>query len=274
MSIAAPTDSHDLAGAPPRDRWTAFWRLFLAESIGTALLLLGGLSVVIFMFGTGSPMVGLLPSVVLRQVITGFLFGCSGALIALSWVGKESGAHINPVVTLGFWMMRKLEARVAAGYVVAQFAGAALGALPLLLWGAMGRSVDFGATIPGAGYSTRDAIVGEAVTTFALVALLCVFLAFQRLRRFTPAMIPVLYAIMVPLEAAISGTSTNPARTFGPALISGRWDAWWVYCVGPVVGAVAAILVCSFIARRIEVAKLYHFESDRRRLLHRMAGRA
>ena len=247
-------------------------RLFLSEAIGTALLLLGGLSVVIVMFGNGSPMVRLLPSETLRQTITGFLFGCTGGSIALSWVGKESGAHINPIVTLGFWMMRKLEARVAAGYVAAQLIGAAAGSLPLLLWGSLGRSVDFGATIPGVGYSTRAAMIGEAATTFALITTLCVFLAFRRLRRFTPFTMPILYAIMVPLEAAVSGTSTNPARSFGPALISGRWDAWWIYWEGPLLGGIAAIVVCSLLARRIGVAKLYHFEGDRRRLLHRMAA--
>jgi aquaporin Z len=76
----------------------------------------------------------------------------------------------------------------------------------------------------------------------------------------------------VPLEAPISGTSTNPARTFGPALISGRWEGWWIYWVGPLIGTLAAIAVCGSLARRIEVAKLYHFESDRRRLFHRMAA--
>lgn len=247
-------------------------QLYLSEAAGTALLVLGGLSVVIFMFGAGSPMERLLPSVDLRRTITGFLFGCIGGSIALSQVGKVSGAHINPAVTLGFWLMQKLDARTALGYVCAQLAGAALGSLPLLVWGAMGRSVDFGATVPGDGYTTTDALLGEIVTTFALVAGLCIFIGFRELRRFTPFLMPPLYAVMVPLEAALSGTSTNPARTFGPALISGRWDGWWIYWVGPIAGMVAAIVVCSSLARRIEVAKLYHFESDRRRIFHRMAG--
>jgi aquaporin Z len=69
------------------------WRLFLSELIGTALLLLVGLSIVILMFGTGSPMPQLIPNEKLRQVITGFLFGSTGAAIALSAIGKESGAH-------------------------------------------------------------------------------------------------------------------------------------------------------------------------------------
>jgi aquaporin Z len=248
-------------------------QLYLSEAAGTALLVLGGLSVVIFMFGTGSPMERLLPNVVVRRTITGFLFGCVGGSIALSQVGKVSGAHINPAVTLGFWLMQKLDARTAIGYVCAQLAGAALGALPLLAWGAMGRSVDFGATIPGEGYMTMDALLGEVVTTFALVTGLCIFIGFRHLRRFTPFLMPPLYAVMVPLETALSGTSTNPARTFGPALISGRWDGWWIYWVGPLAGTLAAIVVCSALARRIEVAKLYHFESDRRRIFHQMARR-
>jgi aquaporin Z len=258
--------------AQVRDSWRSFWRLFLSEAIGTALLLLIGLSLVIVMFGAGSPMAHLLPSEKLRQVITGFLFGSTGGLIAVSALGKESGAHLNPVVTLAFWLMHKLDARVAVGYAIAQLVGASVGVLPLLLWGAMGRSIGFGATTPGSGYSMTDAVIGEAVTTFALVAGLCVFIAFRHLRPFTPAMIPFLYAVMVPLEASISGTSTNPARTFGPALISGQWMGWWVYWVGPLIGSVVAILVCSSLARRIEVAKLYYFENDRRRLFHRMAG--
>jgi aquaporin Z len=252
--------------------WSVRRRLFVSEMTGTALLVLGGLSVVIFMFGDGSPMARLLPNEYLRMAVTAFLFGVIGSSIAVSRIGKESGAHINPAVTLGFWLMRKLDARAATGYVIAQLLGAALGALPLLAWASMGKSVAFGATIPGKGYSTQAVVMGEAITTFGLIATLCVFLGIRRLRRYTPFVIPFLYAVMVPLEAHISGTSTNPARTFGPALISGRWDGWWIYWVGPVLGTLAAILAFSSIAGRIEVAKLYHFESDRRRLFHRMAG--
>ena len=252
--------------------WRVRWRLFFSELIGTALLVFGGLSVVIFMGGDGSPMPRLLPNEPLRMALTAFLFGVIGSTIAVSWIGKESGAHINPAVTVAFWMMRKLDFRAAIGYIVAQLLGACIGALPLLAWGSMGGSVLFGATIPGQGYSTAVVLMGEVLTTFGLIATLFVFLGFRRLRRFTPFMIPILYAVMVPLEAHISGTSTNPARTLGPALISGRWDGWWIYWLGPMVGMLIAVIACSSLARRIEVAKLYHFESDRRRLFHRMAG--
>jgi len=70
----------------------------------------------------------------------------------------------------------------------------------------------------------------------------------------------------------LSGTSTNPARSLGPAVISGEWQGWWIYWAGPLIGMFAAVLVFSFLAKRIEVAKLYHFESGHRQLFRTMSG--
>jgi aquaporin Z len=138
-------------------------KFFISEFFGTALLLLGGLSIVIFMFGSGSPMTQLIPDVKLRQVITGFLFGSIGASIALSPIGKISGAHINPAVTMVFWLFRKIEGRLAITYILAQLTGAIIGCLPLLVWSRMGRSVAFGATLPGQGFSTQTVFLGEVI---------------------------------------------------------------------------------------------------------------
>jgi len=237
-------------------------KFFISEFFGTALLLLVGLSIVIFMFGSGSPMATLIPNVKVRQVITGFLFGSVGASIALSNIGKVSGAHINPAVTMVFWLFRKIEGRLAITYILAQLTGAIIGCLPLLIWGQMGHSIYYGGTSPGANYTNQTALLGEIVTTFIMVSLLVIFIGFRSIRRFTPYMFPVLYAIMVPLEADISGISTNPARSFGPAVISGHWNAWWIYWAGPLAGAFLASLACSLLAKRITIAKLYHFDSE------------
>jgi aquaporin Z len=248
-------------------------QVFFSELIGTGVLLLGGLSLVIFAFGAGSQVAELIPSVTARNVMCGFLFGSVGASIALSPVGRISGAHINPAVTLGFLVAGKLQPRVAFGYIVAQLGGASLGSAPLLLWGPMGRSVNFGATLPGPGYSTLTVLLGEVATTFGLIAALCIFLTTRELRRFTPFMIPFLYAIMVPLESAISGTSTNPARSLGPAIIAQQFRGWWIYWVGPLLGTGLAMLACGYLLVRIEVAKLYYFDEDRAGLFKLMTER-
>jgi aquaporin Z len=242
------------------------WLIFGAELVGTALLVGVGLSIVIVNFGQGSPMTHVIPNAGERRLLTGFLFGTTGALIALSPLGKESGAHINPAVTLAFWLMGKLRSSHALGYFLAQCAGAILGALPLLAWGRMGSSVAFGATLPGTAYGVWQALLGETVTTFCLITGLFFFLRHHLLRRFTPALFPLLYALMVFIEAPVSGTSTNPARSLGPALISGEWHGWWLYWLGPLLGTLLGVAAFRFTGLRwleIEVAKLYHFEHDR-----------
>lgn len=133
-----------------------------------------------------------------------------------------------------------------------------------------GEAFFFGATWPGEGYTLEIALLGEAITTFIMVALLCVFLGFHAIRPFTPGLFPPLYAIMVCLEAPISGTSTNPARSLGPSVISGQWNGWWIYWIGPVFGSLLACLACSYLAKRITVAKLYYFDSDQDRLFRRL----
>ncbi len=238
------------------------WPAYLAELIGTALLIFVGLSFVILDFGAGSPVVAAIPDPLLRRALTGLLFGTTGAAIAVSRVGKISGAHINPVVTLAFRLQGTLSTRDTIGYTVAQFAGALLGALPLLLWGTMGRSVAFGSTVPGTGYSVWAALGGEVVTTAALIIGLFVFIGHGTLRRYTPLLFPVLYAVMVAVEAPLSGTSTNPARTFGPAVVAGVWSGWWIYLAGPVAGTLVGLAIFRtrwFAQFEVDVARVYHF---------------
>jgi aquaporin Z len=126
--------------------------------------------------------------------------------------------------------------------------------------------------LPGPGYPFSTVFLGEVITTFAMVALLAVFLGFRNIRPFTPGIFPPLYAFMVWAESPISGTGTNPARSLGPAIVSGQWEGWWIYWVGPLIGTIAACLVCSFLAKRITVAKLYYFDRDQDRLFRRMSG--
>ena len=242
------------------------WQTYLSELIGTALLIGIGLSFVIFDFGTGSPVVAGLPDAGWRRLMTGFLFGATGAAIAYSRVGKVSGAHINPVVTLAFYIKGKFSGRDAIGYILAQFAGGIAGSLPLLFWGQQGRSVQFGGTTPGTGYTIWAALFGEIVTTMGLIVGLFIFLGHRRLRHYTPLLFPLLYAVMVYLEAPVSGTSTNPARSLGPSVISGIWSGWWIYFVGPLIGMWIGLGLHQFTWLKrfeVEIAKIYHFKLDR-----------
>lgn len=246
---------------PPASAFGLPWPLFWAEAVGTFLLVAVGCSLVIFMYGAGSPAAHLPPDPT-RRVLTGFLFGSTGALITFSWVGRESGAHLNPVVTLAFWRLGRLKGRYVPGYLLAQLLGGALGGLPLLGWGAMGRGVQFAATVPGAA-GPWVALLGEAGCTFILLTGLFFFLGRPRLRRYTPLLFPFLYALLVGLEAPFSGTSTNPARSLGPALAGGVWTDHWVYWAGPLLGGGLAVWLLGRV-RRLEahVAKFYHFGHD------------
>ncbi len=236
--------------------------LYLAEFIGTALLILFGVSVVILMFGQGSPGLRMVPNEGLRLFLTGGLFGSVGALIAVSPIGRISGAHINPAVTLAFWLEGKLAWRDAGLYILAQFVGSAVGAVPLLAWGHMGQSVAYGATLPGVGVPVWAAILGEAGVTFLLILAILTTAAHPNTRRFTPLVLPAVLSVLVWLEAPISGASANPARSFGPALVASVSMNPWIYIAGPSLGAILyAGLVRLEAVRlpRVTVARLFHF---------------
>jgi aquaporin Z len=235
------------------------YKLFLSEAIGTALLLFCGLNIVIFNWGEGSVVAKLIPSQLLRTILTGFMFGCVGCLIALSWVGKTSGAHINPAVSIAFWLRGKMKTQAMIGYILAQMVGAVIGCLPLLLiWDQQGSSIQYGITLPGSDGVAR-AFVSEVLATACLIFYLYIFISRKKLRNYTPFGIPVLYSILNIFFATPSGDSTNPARSFGPAVITGNFSHYWLYWVAPVVGV---ILVTAFFKWR-RVQRVYGIDSAR-----------
>jgi len=226
-------------------------KLFISEAIGTALLLFFGLSIVIFNWGEGSLVARTIPSEGARRLLTGFLFGSVGCLVTLSPVGKISGAHINPAVSVAFWLAGKMNSYTMMRYIVAQMMGGVLGCLPLLLWGKQGSSIEYGITLPGVtGF--RSAFIGEVITTACLIFYLYIFVGTEKLRAYTPFGIPILYSLLTWAEAAYSGCSTNPARSFGPAAIANDFHFYWMYWVAPVTGVLVVTAVFQIpIVRRI-----------------------
>ncbi len=240
MSNAASNPVDPLVGAPLL-RWHP--KLYVAEFVGTALLVFGGLSIVIALNGASMPLSSAIPSDGFRRAVTGFLFGSIGASIAFSPIGKISGAHINPAMTIAFLMERKIVWRDALGYVVAQLLGAVAGAALLAVWGASARGMHYAATIPDPAYSPWLAVLGEAICTYALVTLIFLVASKSAIQRFTPLVNPPLFAILVWLEAPLSGTSANPARSFGPAVVAHVGTGFWVYVVGPLLGSLLAVAI-------------------------------
>jgi len=231
-----------LRGAPhPYDRWHP--RLYAAEFLGTALLVSIGLSIVIALWAPNAPLASLPIAQVAKRLITGTLFGSVGAAIAFSPIGRVSGAHINPAITFAFWIEGRIRWRDALGYGIAQMTGGVAGTLLLLAWGRTASADHFAASLPASDTNLFLPLAGEFIATFLLVALIFIMAGHEATKRFTPLVNPPLFAMLNWLEAPLSGASTNPARSFGPELVSADWTGWWIYVAGPLLGAAAAVAV-------------------------------
>lgn len=206
-------------------------------------------------------MEGWIPDRSLRLLITGLIYSGSGSLFAISPPGKLSGAHINPSVSLAFWARGKMRFPDLAGYIGGQIVGSVVGALLLVLvWGKYAGSVSGGMTLPGAGFPLWFVFVAELGMTCLLVIAIFAFLSSHQLLRWTPFMTWLLVAAMVWLGAPVSGTSLNPARSFGPALVQWLWESQWLYWVAPTLGAFLAVGLFGLFAaeRKVLTAKLFH----------------
>lgn len=242
----------------------AHWPEYAAEFVGTALLVLGGLSAVTVDFAPGLPMLHWLPSASMRRLLTGLLFAGSGSLIAISPLGKLSGAHLNPAVSLAFWVQGKMHGWDSVGYVLSQLAGGIAGVWLLdAVWGDYAHSIHDGVTVPGLGYTALDAFGAEVVMTFMLIFSILLFVSNHKLMRWTPLMTWFLVALLVWLGAPVSGTSLNPARSFGPAFITGVTAYQWIYWLGPLLGSLGAVATFRFVPGDVLTGKLFHVASYR-----------
>ena len=178
---------------------------------------------------------------VLGQVGVALTFGL--VIMAMVYAtGHLSGAHINPAVTLAFTLTRHFPAREAAAYLADQAMGAILAALTLLaVW--PDAPAQLGATVPAADVADGSALVYEAVLT---AILMFTIMAVATDTRAVGAGAAIAIGGTVGLDALfggpVTGASMNPARSLGPALAAGEWTDFWIYVVGPVVGAAVAAL--------------------------------
>src|SRR5215469_4840512 len=146
------------------------WTEWGCELAGTAVLLLGGLSGLFLDFAPGSPVARVVPAQSPRLLLTGLILAATGLAVTASPLGRRSGAHLNPSVTLAFWCRRHVHPHDLAGYVAAQIVGALVGTqLARWCWAAQATALDLGVTRPGHGIGAPAAAAIEALLTFVLL---------------------------------------------------------------------------------------------------------
>jgi aquaporin Z len=211
------------------------WRRLFSELLGTFMLVLvaagGGL-----LHGEGQ--ITLAAAVVAPGLMV---------LAIILFMGAISGAHLNPAVSLAFALRGDFPCKRVPGYIVVQLIGATLACLFLLA--VFGNIQHLGATLPGPGYESWQALLMEIVLTAVLVSvILGTASAAQNVGAIAALGVGGYIALAGLWAAPVSGTSMNPARSFGPALVSGDFTAYWVYIAGPVAGAPIAV-GCAYVLR-------------------------
>ena len=156
------------------------------------------------------------------------------------FMGKVSGAHLNPAVSVAFSLRGDFPWRRVPGYIVVQLIGATLAAL--FLHAVINVSATYGSNYPAAGYSAGSAFLMEAVLTLGLVSvILGTASGAQNIGIFGAIGVGAYIALAGLWGSPISGASMNPARTFGPDLVGADFTSYWVYVAGPLAGAVLAV---------------------------------
>lgn len=172
---------------------------------------------------------------------------CFGFSIAtLVWcVCHVSGGHLNPAVTIGFLITRKISLVRSIFYIVAQLLGAIAGAGILKLVTPDGVLNNLGTSSPGADMSSGKTFGVELLITFVLV--FTVFAACDNRRNDLGGSIPLTVGLAIAMchlfAVPYTGAGMNPARVFGPALIAGEWKHHWAYWIGPIVGGIMAAII-------------------------------
>ncbi len=206
------------------------WRRLVAEFVGTLFLVVAA---------AGAPMVGHAYTGTVTLAMAVIAPGIMVMAIIL-FMGRVSGAHLNPAVTLAFAGRGDFPWRRVPGYLVAQILGAITAALVLTTL--VGVSSSYGGSYPGASTSPLTAMFVEMLLTFGLVSvILGTASGAQSVGMFAAIGVGGYIALAGLWAAPLSGASMNPARTLGPNLVGGDLGPYWVYAVGPVLGAALAV---------------------------------
>jgi len=206
------------------------WRRLFSEVLGTFFLVL---------VAAGGGMMGqAFPNTISRSAAV----VAPGLMVmgVILFMGKISGAHLNPAVSIAFSLRGDFPWRRVPGYVVAQLLGATLACL--FLRQVIKVSAAYGSNYPAANYSAGAAFWMELILTLGLVSvILGTASGAQNVGLFGAFGVGAYIALAGLWGSPISGTSMNPARTFGPNLVGHNWTDYWVYVAGPISGAIIAV---------------------------------
>jgi aquaporin Z len=236
------------------------WPEYLMEAAGLGIFMVSASVFTILLYHPASTALRVLPEEFPRRVLMGLAMGLTALGIIYSPWGKQSGAHLNPAVTLTFFRLGKVAPWDAVFYVIAQFVGGLAGvALVAAVAGKLlaHPSVNYVATLPGSG-GTGAAFLGEVIIALILMSVVLVVSNTQRLARFTGLFAGACVAAFITFEAPFSGMSMNPARTFGSAVLPQLWDSLWIYFLAPPLGMLAAAAVYLRVKHTVGCAKLHH----------------
>lgn len=220
---------------------------YVAEFIGTAVLVLFGCGTAAFGGGL---------------VATAIAFGLSVIVMAYT-IGKISGCHINPAVSAAMFLDGKMSLTDFIGYIIAQFLGAIAGALAIVvIWSTTDIGFKWGRTAVGAngvntGVNVLGMLIVEVILTFIFILVVLAVTENKKTAPHAGIFIGIALTFVHILGINLTGTSVNPARSFGPALFGGKdaLVALWVFIVAPVIGTVIAVIVNKTLIRKDNTAE-------------------
>ena len=249
------------SNAPPLRTLERNWPLYVFEAVELAIFMLSACAFTVFLFDPSYPALHLLPSAIVRRIFMGIAMGITAILIIHSPMGKRSGAHFNPAITVAYFRLRKISKWDAMFYVLFQFIGGVLGvAVAALCFGSTlaQPTVEYAVTVPGK-YGVAAAFFAELFMSALLMAVVLWMTNRPSLATYTSYFVGVLIALYILFFAPVSGFSINPARTTGSAVFAGIWTAGWLYFAAPLLGMLisAEIYLRLFGVDQILCAKLH-----------------
>jgi glycerol uptake facilitator-like aquaporin len=235
--------------ASARSRFVELARHGALELILTSILLFGVTTIVRFVVGP-SPISRTFPQIHVELLIVGAGVAVLLAGLIKSPLGKISGGHTNPAISFAMWRFGVFPAAGILPYAGAQLLGSVFGVVAArAIWGIVVEQppVLYALIRPAPRWSAAPLFLAEAVGMGVIVFTVGYFLSVRRLAPFVPWLVGILVGLGIAMLGTSTGGSINPARQFGPAVLSGHTDKLWVFLLAPMVGAeVAARLLKTF----------------------------